>query len=143
MAQTLQNIRAKTRTSIHGRQLGLADDFLGGVKDIRKVVTDVTTAGTVLPNHGFITLSSTLGTVAATLASPEPGVGVEIANISAEATGGWIITSASTAATFASSIGLAKTKLTFLNLGGAVSLMGISTAIWVVMDVSSTRVIAS
>ena len=140
MAQTLANIRAKTRTSIHGRQLGLDRDFLGGVKDIRHVVTDVTTAGTVLPNHGFVTLSTTKSSVAATIASPEPGVGVSICMIGAGTTNSYIVTSASTAATFTSTTGTGDTKITFTALGAHTQLMGISTAVWAVLTRASTDV---
>jgi len=140
MAQTLQQIRAKTRTSIHGRQLGIAGDLLHGVKAIRKVVTDITTAGSVLPNHGFVTMSTSSNAVACTLASPETGVGVDIATIGkgTATTGTWVITSASTAATFTSSAGTGKTKITMKNTGANVSLMGISTAIWVLLSGQST-----
>jgi len=138
MAQTLAQIRAKTRTSVHGRQLGLDRDFLGGIKDHRRVVTSVTTAGTVLPNHGFVVLETTKSTQAVTLASPETGVGVSIALITAGTTNGFVITSASTAATFTSSAGIGDTKITMTDVGANVQLMGISTAIWVVMGGIST-----
>lgn len=143
MAQTLQNIRAKTRTSIHGRQLGLDRDFLGGIKDHRKVVTDITTAGSVLPNHGFVTLSTTSSSVAATLASPEPGVSVYIGMISVGTTASYIVTSASTAATFSSTAGLADTKITFTGPGASVGLMGISTAVWVITSISAHSTLAA
>ena len=146
MAQTLAQIRAKTRTSIHGRQLGLADDFLGGIKDHRRVVTVVTTSGSVLPNHGFVTLDSTLDSYVGTLASPETGVGVYISLISSASTSKWVITSASTAATFISTAGTADTKLTFTGVGAQTHLMGVSTAVWVQMGGASTdasKVVAS
>ncbi len=142
MAQTLAQIRAKTRTSVHGRQLGLDRDFLGGIKDHRRVVTDVSTAGTVLPNHGFITLTTTKSAQAVTIASPEPGVGVSIAMLSAGTTNGFVITSASTAATFTSSAGIGDTKITMTDVGSNVQLMGVSTAIWVVMGGHSTGLFA-
>ena len=135
--QTLAEIRAKTRTSIHGRQLGLGNDFLGGVKSLRSVVTHVTTAGTVLPNHGFVILNSTLGAVAATIAPPEMGVGVEIVNVNTESTGGWVITS-STLAEILSSAGLADTKLTFAALGGSCRMIGLSSTSWAVLGGVST-----
>jgi len=141
MAQTLAQIRAKTRTSLHGRQLGIADDWLGGVKDLRKVVTAVTTAGTVLPNHGFITLATTAAARAVTLASPEPGVGVSMC-ILGVTTGGYVVTSASTAATFTSTAGIGDTKITIQKTGGNVSLMGVSTAIWMVLAGTSTGLFA-
>jgi len=138
MAQTLQNIRAKTRTSIHGRQLGLDRDFLGGIKDHRRVVTDVTTAGTVIPNHGFISLQTTKSSVAATLASPEPGVSVWLGMATVGTTNSWIVTSASTAATFISTAGTADTKITFTGVGAQTQLMGVSTALWIQMGGAST-----
>ena len=137
MAQTLQNIRAKTRTSIHGRQLGIAGDLLHGVKDIRKVVTDVTTAGTVLPNHGFVALATTKSAQAVTIATPTPGVGVDIALITLGTTNGFVITSAA-GATFTSSAGTLDTKITMTDVGANVQLMGISTSVWVVMGGMST-----
>ncbi len=139
MAQTLQNIRAKMLTSIHGRRLGIdRTEFLTGVKAIRCVVTDITTSGSVLPNHGFVTLGASTNATPATLESPETGVGVDIAIIAAS-TGTWVVTSASTAATFTSSEGTADTKITFNGTVGAnVSLMGISTAVWVLLAGQST-----
>ncbi len=142
--QTLAQIRAKTRTSVHGRQLGLGDDYLGGVKDLRKVVTHVTTAGTVLPNHGIVILNSTLGSVAATLPAPVTGVGLEIVNVNVESTGGWIITRVS-GCQIDSSAGLADTKLTFVGLGGSVRLIGLNSTTWMVLPGLTTklRVVAS
>jgi hypothetical protein len=140
MAQTLAQIRAKTRTSIHGRQLGLDRDFLGGIKDHRRVVTNITTAGSVLPNHGFVTLSTTASSVAATLASPEPGVSVWIGMITAGTTNSFIVTSASTAATITSTAGTADTRVTFTGVGAQTQLMGVSTAVWVQMGGASTDV---
>ncbi len=138
MAQTLANIRAKTRTSIHGRQLGLADDFLGGVKDIRRVVTDVTASASVLPNHGVIGLAGLLSTYVGTLTSPEPGVTCFIGMTSTGTTNKWVITSASTAATFTSTKGTLDTKITFTGQGAHVNLVGLSTAVWLVLTTQTT-----
>ena len=139
--RTLDQIRALTRTSVHGRQLGLDRDFLGGVKDIRKVVTEVTTAGTVLPNHGVVVLNSTLGLQAATIATPETGVGVHLVNVATGTTNGWTITSAA-GATFTSSAGIGDTKVTVTDLGGNVHLMGISSSRWAVLSGHSTGLFA-
>ncbi len=137
MAQTLADIRAKTRTSIHGRQLGLADDFLGGVKAVRKVVTDISVSAATIPNHGVVGLAGLLSTYVGTLALPTPGVGCLISMVSTGTTNKWVLTS-STAATITSTKGTLDTTLTFIGQGAHASLMGLSTSVWLLLTTQTT-----
>ena len=132
MAQTLDQARKLSRTNIHGRRLGMDhDEFLVGVKDVRHVVTNATSAttGTALPNHGLVTIDSTTGDTF-TLTAPTPGVSVKIVVIS---TGGaQVITPVS--GTFPTSLGNFAGDTLTMTAGGPglpmVELLGLSTSLW-------------
>jgi len=129
MAQTLDAARKLSRTNVHGRRLGMDhDEFLVGVKDVRRVVTNATSAttGTALPNHGIVTIDSTTGDTY-TLTAPEAGCCVKIVVIS---TGG-AQTITPVSGTFMSSA--SSTGGTLTMTGGSlasVELIGLSTALW-------------
>lgn len=138
MAQTLETIRGLARTTIHGRRLGIGhDEFLVGVKDIRKVVTEATsdTTGTNLPNHGLVSVVTTTDD-GWTLTDPEIGVSVRIAT-GTTSTGVHTITGA--AATIVSSEQSTMGVISIVGGGGmSVELMGLTTAKWLVTARSST-----
>lgn len=145
MALLLDTIRNSIVTSLHGRRWGLlANDFLGGQKDLKRVVTDMTSAstGTAIPNHGYVGITgSSLLTSAQTflLSAPEPGVGVTIANLnantSAASPGSTALTMIrpSTAFYIRSSEGSTNTTIN-LTPGCAVTLAGLSSAIYQVVQ---------
>ena len=129
MAQTLDQARKLSRTNIHGRRLGMDhDEFMVGVKDIRKVVTNATsdTTGTALPNHGFISVVTTTNDTWV-LTDPEVGVSVKLACASTS-TGNHIVTPA--AAVIISTNGMAGSQILMNGVGAEVELMGLSTALW-------------
>jgi len=133
MAFSLENIRSKILTSIHGRRLGIdPDGFLAGPKPLRQQVTDATVAsaaaGTNLANHGVHTVVTSTNTEW-TLTDPIPGVAVRIGTNSTS-TGNHAIVPA--AATITSTNGVAGSSITLQGIGASIELMGISTAQWLV-----------
>jgi len=139
MAQSLDNARTKIKTSVHGRRLGIDhDENLVGVKAIRKVVTAATSAttGTVLPNHGFVTITSS-NARSFILTDPIPGVEVSFAMLSS---GTADVTILPQSATFMSSQNSAGTNLILGNAGRGATLMGLSTALWALSGSHGTSV---
>lgn len=137
MAFSLDNIRSKILTSIHGRRLGMdVNEFLCGQKDIRKVVTNATsdTTGTNIPNHGFHTVATTTDDVW-TLTDPIPGVSVVIATATTS-TGDHAIVPA--AATILSTNGTAGSSIIMNGIGAEITLRGLSTAVWMASRGGST-----
>lgn len=139
MAQTLEQLRNNIVTSIHGRRLGLhQDETLAGVKDIKRVVQDLTSAstGTAINNHGVVNIAGTSLLTSAQvflLSNPIPGVEVVINNVRANATAGssgstglsiWRPSTAFYIRSSEASTGV----LISLNEGGSITLMGVSTA---------------
>lgn len=137
MAISRESIRNKILTSIRGRRLGLDEnDFLAGPSDLRKAVTNATSAttGTAIPNYGFHTVASTTDD-GWRLTDPIPGVAVKIAT-STTSTGLHAITPV--AATIISSNGTAGSSITLVGAGAHIELMGISTAQWLVSSIRQT-----
>ena len=159
MAQSLETIRSKILYGLIGRRLGLTesttaankDHLLAGVKDVMRVVTDMTSAstGTLIPNHGIVNISGTSLLTSGQvflLANPIPGVQVCISNVRANATAG---TSGSTALAInrpstayyiyssetSSGVGF------LMNEGSCVVLMGLSTALYQVVSRSGVGVV--
>ena len=140
MALSLEQIRNKILTSIHGRRLGLdADGFLAGAKPVRQVVTNATsdTTGTAIPNHGIASVATTTDD-GWTLTDPVPGIGVRIATASTS-TGTHTITPA--AATIISTNGIAGSAIAMVSQGAYIELMGLSTSVWAVVSRGSTATV--
>jgi hypothetical protein len=136
MAQSIADIIGKMKTSIHGRRLGIDQTGrLTGVLGTRYVVTDATSAttGTNLPNHGVVTLDSTTGDTY-TLTDPEAGCMVTIVSI---CTGG-VNTVNGDNATFMSSASSTAPGMTFTGGTAAATLVGATTALWVVAATHGT-----
>jgi len=137
MAQSLDDARTKILTSVHGRRLGIDHaEFLAGVKGIRNVVTEATSAttGTNLPNHGLVSVVTTTNDTW-TLTDPEAGVEVTLATGS---TSTGVHTISNAAATIISSNGDAGDGVLLKGNGGFVKLMGLSTAVWMLTARAST-----
>ncbi len=137
MAQSLADIRAKNITSIHGRRLGMdVDEFLGGQKDIKKVVTNATsdTTGTNLPNHGIASVVTTTDD-SWTLTDPVPGVSVLLVTNSTS-TGVHTVTCA--AATINSTNGVEGAGVLLKSAGAFAMLTGLTTAKWALTARGST-----
>jgi len=139
MALTLEQIRALSITSIHGRRLGLdINEMLTGPKEIRRVVTNATsdTTGTALPNHGIVSVVTTTNDTW-TLTDPLPGVPVRLMTGSTS-TGTHTITCA--AAKIYSTNGITGSGVLMSAAGAYCELTGLSTAAWAVTSRASTGV---
>jgi hypothetical protein len=129
MAYSLQQLRNLILTSIHGRRLGLdPNENLIGPKVLKRPVTAATsdTTGTALPNYGY---SSVVTTTDDTWTLTDPYVGAEVTLMTgSSSTGVHTITMA--AATIYSTNGIAGANVVLTGAGAAMSLLGLSTAIW-------------
>jgi len=139
MAQSLEQLRNRIITSIHGRRLGLdSDESLLGVKDVKRVVQDLTSASTAtaINNYGIVNIAGTSLLTSAQvflLSNPIPGVEVTINNVRANATAG---SSGSTAlainrpstAFYIRSSETSTGVAILINEGGSLTLMGVTTA---------------
>lgn len=145
MALSLTTLRNTILTSLHGRRLGLgANDFLQGQKDLKRVVTDMTSAstGTAIPNHGYVGITGSSALTSAQtflLSNPEPGVEVTIANLNANSSaaspGSTALTMIRPSTEFyiRSSEGSTGTTIN-LTPGCAVTLAGLSTDLYQVVQ---------
>lgn len=145
MAQSLGTLGRSIMTSIFGSRLGLdSAGYLAGPPDIRKAVTDLTSASTAtaIPANGVTNITGTsLMTSGAggcfLLSNPVPGVSYTVFNVNADTTAAspgstaLMLIRPSTAFVLKSTDG---TTLTTINLtpGSAVTVTGISTGVAVV-----------
>ena len=137
MAFSLENLRSKILTSIHGRRLGLdADGFLVGAKPVRNTVTDATSAttGTDIPNNGLVSVVTTTNDTW-TLTDPVPGCEVTLA-AGSTSTGTHTVTCDN--AVIYSTNGIEGASAVLVSAGAFVTLKGLSTAAWAVASRSST-----
>ncbi len=133
MAFSLDQLRRRILTSIHGRRLGLDhNEFAVGPKGLRVPITDATsdTTGTALPNHGLVSVVTTTDDVW-TLTDPLPGCEVTLFTGSSS-TGVHAIVPA--AATIVSSNGIAGSSISMGGAGASITLAGISTAAWILKN---------
>jgi hypothetical protein len=147
MAQSLETLKNRIKTSLFGRRLGLDnDDYLVGPPDIKREVTDLTSGSTAtaIPARGIVNVTgSSLATSGAggtfLLSNPVPGVEVTICNLNADTSAA---SPGSTAMTFIrpstaflirSSEGTTETTIN-LAVGAAVTLVGLSTGYYQVKN---------
>ena len=142
MAQSLTTIRSRASDSIKGRKLGfdLIDETLNGVKDIKRVVQDLTSAstGTVLNNYGIVNISGTsLLTSAQSFAFSNPMVGAEVTinNVRANSTGGTTGSTAITVQRLTTAFYIISSDTSsgveiHLNQGASITLLGVSTGFY-------------
>lgn len=127
-------------TSIHGKRLALdhSDNILA--EGIRLNVTAATsdTTGTALPNHGIVTVTTTTDD-GWTLTDPAPGCEVTLVT-GTTSTGNHGIAPA--AATYQSSVGAAGSSISLIGGGAFVTLVGLSTSVWLMTNHSATAVAA-
>lgn len=142
MAFSLNAARNAMITSVFGRRLGLdVGEYLVGAYDIRRTVTDLTSASTAtaVPNQGITNIVGTsLMTSAAggcfLLSNPLPGVSYTVFNVNAATSAAspgstaLMLIRPTTAFVLQSSDG---TTLTTINLtpGSAITITGLSTGI--------------
>lgn len=135
--KTLEQVRNSILTSIHGRRLGLGvNGQLGGVTGLHRPVTQATsdTTGTTLPNYGInVVVTSTDDTW--TLQDPFDGAEVTLMTGSSS-TG--IHTVSCAAAVIRSTNGIAGASAKLAGAGAAISLVGVTTAIWAVTSMAGS-----
>ena len=137
MALSLETIRDRIRTSIHGRRLGLdGNDQIAGIKGMTRPVTDATSAttGTALPNYG---INSVVTTTDDSWTLTDPYVGAEVTLMTGSSSTG-IHTITCAAATIRSTNGIAGANVVLTGMGACVNLVGISTAIWAVTSMAGS-----
>jgi len=139
MALTLETIRNRILTSIHGRRLGLdRNDQIAGVKGMTRPVTDATsdTTGTALANYGIARLvTSTDDTWTLTA----PYIGAEVTLMTGSSSTG-VHTVTVSPAVIRSTNGIAGASVLLAGAGAAVSLVGITTGIWAVTSMAASSV---
>lgn len=140
MAQSLETLRNSMHPSIFGRRLGIdINDFLVGPKDMVKAIEDLTTGstGTDILNYGVARvtgLGSSQGPTQVSLAAPQPGVSKTLV-LDCTSTGSYQFLSTPNGASILSgSDGTTKSLVNLLGQGGAVVLMGLTTAKWAVVS---------
>lgn len=144
MALTLESIKKKIRTSIHGRRLGLShDDYLCGPKDTIRPVTNATSAttATALLPYGVHTVATSTNDTWTLTDPPHAGLTVVIYNqgTSTGASTG-ICTISPAAATIVSSNGVAGDTITMDGIGDRIVLHSLSTAQWAAFPSDATVV---
>ena len=131
MAQTLEQIRALVRTTVHGRRLVLSqNEFIAGQRDVIKTLSNATsdTTGTNLANNGYHTVVTTTND-SWTLNDPQVGVSVTIATGSSSTGIHTIVPANATIITSATSTGK---SVTLIGGNASVTLFGATTALWAV-----------
>lgn len=132
MALSLDTIKSKLLTRLHGPRIGLTyDDYLGGFKDRIRPVTNATsgTTATALLPYGMHTVVTTTDDTWTLTDPPYAGLNVEIATNSTS-TGNHIISPA--AATITSTNGVGGSTITMQGVGAYIKLTSISSAAWMV-----------
>ncbi len=157
----LQTLRNSILVSIKGRKLGLTPgEFLVGPKDMAVATQSLTSGSTAtsVTNYGITNLdvttgaastASSLGTTeigsAWTMAAPEPGVRKTLVKVSA--TGGStmpVVVAFGTGVTGYNSSFLSTATGVMLNaVGQQVTLMGLTTAKWLVLSLSTGASVAT
>lgn len=127
ITQSLNRLRSKIRTSIHGRRFGLTHtNLLAGHRGQIIPVTAATsdTTGTEIPNSGIASVESTTND-SFSLQAPEEGCEVTLMSISTS-TGVRTVTPAS--GSIVSTNGVAGASLAINGLGDRITLVGLSTS---------------
>ena len=143
---------AKITTSKHGRRLGLQamssaeyggsygrQEFLVGPESLRETVSTADTTSTNVRAFGITALSGTsvASTPVYTLDPPIPGVEKVVHFLSTNSA--LYLKTANGEYIYGSSLGSSATCI-ISSGGGSVKLVGVSTAIWAVLNVSSSAV---
>jgi hypothetical protein len=137
-ALSLETIRSAIMTSIRGRRLGLdKDECIAGPKHVKRPITGATsdTTGTALPNNGYVSVVSTTDD-SWTLTAPYHGAEVTLMTGSSS-TGIHTVTCAAGSVIYSTN-GIAGANVVLTGHGAAMSLLGISTAIWQVTSMSGS-----
>lgn len=129
MAISLAALRNLILTSVHGRRLGLdANETLVGVRGMRlqQVSGTSDTTGTALPNNGFVSVVTTTndGWVLT-----DPYVGAQVTLMTGSSSTGTHSISLNNSVGYSTN-GIAGSTVQLVGAGASVTLLGITTAIW-------------
>ncbi len=142
MAFSLQQIRNTIITSIFGRQIGLdVNGYLVGPPEMRLAIEDLTTVPTTVIGYGLSRVTatgSTQGPVQYFLPAPIPGVRKYLSITTTSTASFQFLSTANGASILAASDATTKAVVNIVGQGGAVELIGITTAIWQVINFVST-----
>lgn len=128
-AVSLESLRNKILTSIKGRRLGIdANECLVGPKHMKKAITGATsdTTGTALPNYGYVSVVTTTDD---TWTLTDPYHGAEVTLMTGSSSTGIHTVSMGNSVAYSTN-GIAGANVVLTGAGAAMSLLGISTAIW-------------
>lgn len=129
MAISLTTLRNQILTSIYGRRLGLdINETLVGIRGVRRQQTGGTsdTTGTNLPNNGYVSVVTTTDD---TWVLDNAYVGAEVTLMTGSSSTG--IHSINLGGSLCySTQGIAGSTVVLTGPGAAISLVGISTALW-------------
>ncbi len=137
MALSLNTIRNGIQTSIYGRRLGLTitNELLVGFNGVREVIEDLTTVPTTLAAFGVSVVGvtgSSQGPVQHFLPVPIAGVEKTIILNTTSTASHQFLSTANGASIRSASDGSTKSLVNMLGGGGALTLLGLSSAAWVV-----------
>lgn len=132
MAISLESLRNQILTSIYGRRLGLdVNGALVGPKHVRPAITAATsdTTGTKLLNYGY---NSVVTTTDDTWVLDNPYVSAEVTLMTGSSSTGVHTISMGDSVAYSTN-GIAGANVVLTGPGAAMTLLGISTAIWQVV----------
>ena len=136
---TLTELRNKIVTSIHGRRIGLDKDAcVAGPEGFKRPTVSGTsdTTGTALPNHGYVSVVTSTND---TWTLEDPYADGEVTLVTGSSSTG-IHTITMAAATIYSTNGIAGANVLLTGAGAAVSMRGLTTAIWQVTSMAGSSV---
>lgn len=129
MAISLNTLRDRILTSIHGRRFGLDNnECMAGPRGfVRPQVAGTSdTTGTDLPNHGYVSVVTTTDD---TWRLTDPYVGAEVTLMTGSSSTGVHSINLKNSVCY-STIGIAGSTVVLTGAGAAVTLVAITTAIW-------------
>jgi len=151
MAQTttLEGLRSQILTSVHGRRLGIdPNDYLVGPKDFRKPVASNTAVSGTLNAYGVTSIGVSTAAPTYSMDYPVPGVEAILAFTTTAVTSLAITINASTGSYFQTTAGATFQTITVSSatanyIGQTLSLVGLSTSVWMVKNGLATAMVAS
>lgn len=143
MAKLLQSLRDSIITSVHGRRLGIdKDDCLVGPKDMAVQVEDIsTTAATSASPYGITNVLTSGSTQTGRYTVQAPIVGVRKTFVLQSTSSGTMQFEFTNATVLGGSLTTAgSTIISLIRQNAVVNLVGISTALWRIVDIASSLV---
>lgn len=142
MAQSLETIRSSLLTTIFGRRFGLTpDEYIGGTKELKVAIEDIsTTIPTTVLAYGItriLTSGSSQGPTQHFLPAPVPGVEKSIFLNSTSTGSQQFLSTANGASIIATSIGTTVGVINFVGPGGSIVLVGGSTVQWLIKSIEA------